>query len=93
MIITVTWDDINKGLQCNRLRCPLALALRRRFPQAGIVSVGPQFIRIDNTQFDLEQQSYRLNKFLRAFDNAKDLSTARRNAEALSFNLRKSRQF
>lgn len=38
--ITVTQDDIDRGLQGARKHCPVALALRRVFPQGGILVEG-----------------------------------------------------
>ena len=44
----MTQEDIENGEKCNAETCPMALAIKREFPESGTVYVRRQKVVIDN---------------------------------------------
>ncbi len=68
MIVTVTQDDINRGVRQHNERCPIARALRRA---TGIrdISVGLQTVSFKSIW--AAQLSYRVWEFIWDFDHGR----------------------
>lgn len=75
MRLTVTQEDIDNGVPNMGESCPIARALRRRFPGAGYVSVGLERIRVDTSDAPwgstlfYADTSKAMRRFILAFDS------------------------
>jgi hypothetical protein len=70
MIIKVTQEDIDKGARCSNQSCPVALALRRLYPDLKI-SVGRVRTIIEDKKY---YHSNELIKFIGRFDLGKKVN-------------------
>jgi hypothetical protein len=95
MDISVTKDDINKGVRRETYHCPIALAVRRKFKDALSVRVDACFWRdkycvsiVINTKKGFK--SYRAGdkafNFIRAFDVGKKVSPIRLRLDRSRYN-------
>ena len=65
--ITVTEDDIAKGKRGNMLFCPVARAIKGRFPEMGVVTQ-ERFTELKSTYLILYRHSLSLKRFIVGFD-------------------------
>lgn len=71
MIIKVTQEDIDNGTRMDSQKCPLALAIRRQYPEARNVTAGI-VINIDNNKYlgrGIKGPYEVPSRFYYAFDN------------------------
>lgn len=73
IIIDVTQEDIDQGLPNQPDRCPIALALQRRFPDATSITVWPSDVHVhEGAGADFSCQDFypsdRAFRFINAFD-------------------------
>lgn len=64
MKITVTQDDIDGGTHCNSSKCPIALAIGRKFP-FNSVAIGITTCSIDANAYLLPKKA---QNFIQVFD-------------------------
>lgn len=53
MKLQITQEDIDNGEQCNSCECPIALAVKRTYPEAAAVIVGAHEVEIFLTECDV----------------------------------------
>lgn len=68
LTVTITADDIEKGVSGDPHSCPVALALRRAYPRR-YVAVGLVSARIEDCVFDLGGKG---RLFIEYFDNDRE---------------------
>jgi len=66
--VYVSWEDIRKGIVGNTAKCPIAMALKRRFQ--GSVMAGLSSVWINENEYRLCQKGV---KFIRSFDDRKSV--------------------
>ena len=67
--ITVLREDIDNGVQRSCQNCPIALALRREFPDAEYIEVNSAYIVVDNKKCSTPEEA---QEFIEKFDWSTD---------------------
>lgn len=74
--ITVTQDDINKGVRNDPCKCPIALAAKREFPDCDVyvgesIEVSPRGVCRDYSNIDYYELDCDGLEFIEMFDDGK----------------------
>lgn len=70
MRVEITKEDIDNGTPCSNYSCPIALALKRYYPDK-VISVGKLWISIEGVYYKLRyyKDSPIVRKFIQDFDH------------------------
>lgn len=58
-IVTITKQDFLNNDYCNRFNCPLAIALKRTFPEATSIKVGYDSFEFEHPKFGLVERDFK----------------------------------
>jgi hypothetical protein len=86
MRVEITKEDIDNGIPCNNFSCPIALALKRYYPDK-VISVGKLWITIEGVYHKMRyyKNSPIVRKFINDFDD--DIPVEPFSFEPFSFDL------
>ncbi len=80
--ITVVSKDIDRGVQRSCQFCPIALALRREFPDAEYIEVNSAYIVVDNKKCTTPKEA---QEFIEKFDWSTDRNLINEQTLTLTF--------